>query len=274
MKFLFIFAIVLILLIFLYLFLAMPSIRGSKLLSRMSKKHYAHRGLHDKSIGVPENSMAAFRRAIDNGFGFELDVRLTKDGKLVVMHDNNTKRVAAANRLVSESTYAELHTLHLCGTDERIPLFSDVLALVDGRQGIIVEVKTEKNCDKVCRAVAEMLDRYRGDFVVESFDPMAVRWFKKHRPKYIRGQLVTRFSREGKKRIVTDIIESLLLMNVLGRPDFIAVNVNDINVPGVWLNRVLFGAKEFRWTVKTLKDYRAAVEKKSSTIFEGFIPEK
>ncbi len=274
MKFLLIFAIVIVLLIFLYLFLAMPSLRGSKLLNKLDKRHFAHRGLHDKSIGVPENSMAAFKRALEHGFGFELDVRLTKDGKLVVMHDNATKRMTGVDKLVSECTYAQLQTMRLGGTSERIPLFSEVLSLVNGRQAIIVEVKTNKDCDKVCRATAELLDKYKGDFVVESFDPTAVRWFKKHRPNYVRGQLVTRFSRDGKKKILSDIAESLLLLNVLGRPDFIAVNVLDANTPGAWLNRVLFGAKEFRWTVKNIKDHRAGVDKKASSIFEGFIPEK
>ncbi len=274
MKALFIILIVIILLLFLYLFLAMPAFRGSKKLNRLSKRNYAHRGLHDKSMGVPENSMAAFKRALEHGYGFELDVRLTRDGKLVVIHDENTRRVTGIPRLVSESTYAELQRLNLGGTGEKIPLFSEVLSLVNGREALIVEIKTNKNCDKVCSAAAKLLDKYKGDFVVESFDPMAVRWFKKNRPKYLRGQLVTRFSREGKKKIFADIAESLLLFNVLGRPDFIAVNVKDVNVPGVWLNRVLFGAKEFRWTVKNVKDFRAGVEKKASSIFEDFIPEE
>lgn len=274
MMFFLVLAIIIVVLLIVYIFLALPSFRSSKLLNRMSKKHYAHRGLHDKSIGVPENSMAAFKRALDNGFGFELDVRLTKDGKLVVIHDNNTKRVAGVEKLVSECNYSELQRLSLGGTGEKIPLFSDVLSLVKGREALIVEIKTNKDCDLVCSAAAKLLDNYRGDFVVESFDPTAVRWFKKNRPNYIRGQLVTRFSRDGKKKFFSDIAESLLLFNVLGRPDFISVNHMDANVPGVWLNRVLFGAKEFRWTVKSVKEHRAGVDKKASSIFEDFIPEK
>ncbi len=274
MKLFFFLVIIIILLIFLYLFLAMPAIRRSKLLNRISSRHFAHRGLHDRSIGVPENSMAAFRRSIENSFGFELDVRMTKDGRLVVMHDNATLRMTGVNKLVSESTYAELQALRLDGTNERIPLFCDVLSMVRGREALIVEIKTADNCDILCKAVAETLDRYMGDFVVESFDPRAVRWFKKNRPHFVRGQLVTRFSRDGKRKFFADIAESMLLFNVLGRPDFIAVNVLDVNTPGAWLNRVLFGAKEFRWTVKNVKDHRAAVEKKACSIFEGFIPQK
>ncbi len=274
MMFFLILAIIIILLIFLYIFLAMPAVRRSSLLRRISSKHFAHRGLFDASIGVPENSMAAFRRALEHGFGFELDVRLTKDGKLVVMHDNATLRMTGVNKLVSECTYEQLSKFRLGGTSEKIPLFSEVLSLVNGKQTLIVEIKTNKDCNKVCRAVAEQLDRYKGDFVVESFDPTAVRWFKKNRPHYVRGQLITRFSRDGKKKFFADIAECMLLLNVLGRPDFIAVNVLDVNMPGAWLNRVLFGAKEFRWTVKTQEDFDAALKSNSITIFEGFIPEK
>lgn len=274
MKFFLILAIIVVALLLLYLFLALPSLRRSKLLAKLDKRHFAHRGLHDKNIGVPENSMAAFRRALEHGFGFELDVRLTKDKQLVIMHDNATNRMTGVDKLVSESTYAELQTLRLGGTNERIPLFSEVLSLVNGRQALVIEVKTANDCNEVCSAVAKLLDNYKGDFVVESFDPLAVRWFKKHRPQYVRGQLVTRFCRDGEKKVFFDIVESLLLFNVLGRPDFIAINVLDVNTPGTWLNRHIFGAKEFRWTVNNLKDHRAGIDKKASSIFEGFIPEK
>lgn len=274
MMFFVILGIIIVLLIFLYLFLAMPSIRRSNLLNRISKRHYAHRGLYDNSIGVPENSMAAFRRSLEHGFGFEFDVRLTRDGKLVIMHDNALERMTGSKKLVSECTYAELSALRLNDTNEKIPLFSEVLNLVNGREALIVEIKTADDCDLVCSAVAKQLDNYRGDFVVESFDPRAVRWFKKNRPQYIRGQLITRFCREGKKNVFADIAECMLLLNVLGRPDFIAFNVLDVNTPGAWLNRVLFGAKEFRWTVKSVKELRAATDKKATCIFEDFIPEK
>ncbi len=267
-------ALIIVLLIFLYLFLAMPSIRSSKLLNKLCKRHYAHRGLYDKRMGIPENSMAAFRRSLEHGFGFELDIRMTRDGKLVVMHDNALERMTGVNKLVSDCTYAELSNLRLNGTDERIPLFSEVLNLVNGREALIVEIKTNKDCELVCGAAAKLLDNYRGDFVVESFDPRAVRWFKKNRPHYVRGQLITRFSRDGKKKIFSDIAECMLLFNFLGRPDFIAFNVRDINVPGAWLNRVLFGAKEVRWTINNIRDLAAAEEKKIPCIFEDFIPEK
>ncbi len=274
MMFFVILGIIIILLIFLYLFLAMPAIRRSNLLNRISKRLYSHRGLYDKSQGIPENSMAAFRRSLEHGFGFELDVRLTRDGKLVIMHDNALERMTGAKKLVSECTYAELSGLRLDGTNEKIPLFSEVLSLVNGREALIVEIKTADDCDLVCSAAAKLLDNYKGDFVVESFDPRAVRWFKKNRPEYVRGQLVTRFCRDGKKKVFADIAECMLLFNFLGRPDFIAFNVRDINIPGAWLNRVLFGAKEFRWTINNVKDLRAAANQNACCIFEDFIPEK
>ncbi len=261
-------------LLIVWIIMSKTSMRYCKRLAKPGNRSFAHRGLHDKSLGIPENSMAAFKRALDHGFGFELDVRLTKDGVPVIMHDNAALRMTGTDCLISDSTFEQLQYLRLAGTSEKIPMFSDVLSLVDGKQAIIVEVKTNNDCDKVCRTVAELLDKYSGDFMVESFDPAAVRWFRKNRPDYVRGQLVTRFSREGKKKPLLDFLECFLLFNILGRPDFIAVNVLDVNIPGVWLNRVLFGAKEIRWTVRTPEEHRAAIDKNASSIFENFIPEQ
>ena len=86
---------------------------------------YAHRGYHDKPR-VPENSMAAFRRAIENGFGAELDVHLMKDGRLAVIHDASLKRIInQPKRSIGDSTVAELSRY---AAEKDMPLYS---ALVD-----------------------------------------------------------------------------------------------------------------------------------------------
>ena len=104
---------------------------------------YAHRGYHDKPR-IPENSMAAFRRAIENGFGAELDVHLMRDGHLAVIHDASLKRTAGADVLVEDLTAEELKTYRLEGTDERIPLLEEVLELFQDRTPLIIELKAER----------------------------------------------------------------------------------------------------------------------------------
>ena len=58
----------------------------------LARWDYAHRGLHDKEVGSPENSLAAFKEAVESGYGAELDVHLLKDGNLAVIHDSSLFR--------------------------------------------------------------------------------------------------------------------------------------------------------------------------------------
>ena len=97
--------------------------------SALSGVRYAHRGLHDREQGVPENSMAAFRRAVEHGFGAELDVHLMADGALAVVHDSDLTRVCGRQVCIEDLTAGDLPDYPLMGTEEAIPLLEDVLAL-------------------------------------------------------------------------------------------------------------------------------------------------
>ena len=101
----------------------------------------AHRGLFDNNAEAPENSLAAFRNAVEHGFGMELDVQLTKDEKLVVFHDFDLKRMCGVHKKLTELTYAELEQYFLKNSTEKIPLFSDVLELINGKVPLVVEIK-------------------------------------------------------------------------------------------------------------------------------------
>ena len=104
--------------------------------------HYAHRGLHNAEKNIPENSLSAFRVAVEQGYGAELDVHLTKDGRLVVMHDESLKRTAGVEKNICDCTWEELKLLRLEGTEEPIPLFEEVLALFEGRAPLVVDIIT------------------------------------------------------------------------------------------------------------------------------------
>lgn len=114
--------------------------------AEMKKYDYAHRGLHEKDLSVPENSMAGFKAAVEAGYGIEFDLQLTKDKKVVVHHDRSLKRVCGADVSIGDLTYKELQQYRLQNTEERVPLFSDVLALVDGRTPLIIELKHYGRC--------------------------------------------------------------------------------------------------------------------------------
>ena len=151
--------------------------------------NFAHRGLHSRDKSVPENSLEAFELASRAGYGIELDVQLSKDGQVVVFHDDDLKRVCGVDCRVDERTYAELTELRLCGTEYTVPLFTEVLATVRGRSPLIVELKRGRRNIELCEKTYALLAEYRGDVCIESFDPFIVAWFRFHAPELLRGQL-------------------------------------------------------------------------------------
>ena len=115
--------------------------------------NFAHRGLHTRDRAVPENSLEAFRLAARAGYGIELDVRLTRDGQVVVFHDNDLKRLCGVDKRVDELDWAELQKLKLCGSEEGIPLFSDALDVIRGRGPLIVELKNGPRNRELCEKI-------------------------------------------------------------------------------------------------------------------------
>ena len=256
----------------LYLFLIMPRIAGRPDASMLMGRDYAHRGLHDNKSDAPENSMAAFKKAVDAGYGIELDVQLTRDRIPVVFHDESLKRVCGVDGNVRDYTYEELQSFRLLNSDERIPLFEDMLALVGGRVPLIVEIKIHEKASDVCEKVDALLRNYKGPYCMESFHPLAVRWYRKNRPEVIRGQLSCFFGTAEKREPFSRMLVHYLLTNVITRPDFIAYShANKGNLSRV-LCRKLFRALSVAWTVKSQEQLDACRNDFDLFIFEQFIP--
>lgn len=234
--------------------------------------NYAHRGLFDNKR-FPENSLGAFRAAADRGFGIELDVQLTRDGKVVVFHDYTLDRICGQNGTVSKMTLKELRACRLLNTDFTIPTLKEVLETVNGRVPLLIELKGESANDRLCLAVARLLDEYDGPFCVESFNPLLLRWFKIHRPEIARGQLVTNMleTRKNGNKVVNFLLTGMLL-NFLSRPDFIACDIQHMGGPSFYVCIKVFRAKQVYWTVKRREEFDAIREADAWSIFEGFIP--
>ena len=245
---------------------------GHKDLPALRGWYYAHRGLH--SQGVPENSMAAFRAAKDHGYGIELDVHLLKDGNLAVIHDHSLKRTAGIDIQIEDLTAADLDKYSLEETDEKIPLFSEVLELYKGEAPLIVELKaTAKNHAALCKATCDMLANYDGAYCVESFDPRCVAWLRKNRKEVIRGQLTENFFRSNSK--LPGVVKFLMkyhFFNVATRPDFIAYRFADRKNIGNFLCRKLWGIQGVTWTIRNKDDFDIAVAEDWIPIFENFEP--
>ena len=256
----------------LYALLVMPRVTMKPDMRRVLTD-YAHRGLFDNAEGVPENSLSAFKYAVDRGYGIELDLQLTADGKAVVFHDYTLKRMCGEDVRLSSLTLDELKKYRLLGTGCAIPTFEEVLSLVDGRVPLLVELKGESGNDELCSAVADLLDGYDGAYSVESFNPLLLRWFKKKRPDTIRGQLVTNLVKsKSKGNILRNIMLSGLFANFLSRPDFIAADEKYLRDISVRVCTSLFGARLFVWTVRKKEHFDINRENGDFSIFEGFEP--
>lgn len=262
-------AIVILLLLLLFL---IKGRTGHKDLPALRGWYYAHRGLH--SEGVPENSMAAFRAAKEAGYGIELDIHLLKDGNLAVIHDHSLKRTAGVDVPVEDLTSQDLDKYTLEGTEEKIPIFSQVLELYRGEAPLIVELKaTTKNHSALCKAACNMLESYNGPYCLESFDPRCIAWLRKHRPHLIRGQLTENFFRSNSKLpAIVKFAMKYNLLHVATRPDFVAYRFADRKNISNFLCRKLWKVQGVTWTLRSKEDFDTAVAEDWIPIFENFKP--
>jgi glycerophosphoryl diester phosphodiesterase len=250
----------------LLLFLVWPG-KPEKRHAWVRRWYYAHRGLFTRDQVTPENSMASFDAAAAAGFGIELDITLTADRQLVVFHDDSLDRMCGVQKNVWEVSHRDLSVLRLAGTDERIPLFSEVLALVNDRVPMIVEIKSSPLRRELCEAAARLLDGYGGRYCIESFDPRIVAWFRRHRPEVLRGQLASRGNKKGLAYRMQWFLLRYLLFNVLTRPHFIAYRIEDARNLSFRLCRRL-GALAVAWTVRESAGWATSQRLYDTSIFE------
>lgn len=257
----------------LYLLAIMPKMFSRRDISPFKGRFYAHRGLHNNIARTPENSIGAFRLAIENQYGIELDVRLSRDNIPVVFHDANLKRVCGLDKKVSDLTFDELNNLYLFDSNERIPLLTEVLQLVNGQVPLIIELKTSKNDTSVCKVVAPILDNYNGIYCIESFNPLIVIWYSKNRSNVIRGQLSTNYSKDGIKndKLINLLLQNLLL-NFAAKPDFISYNYKYSNMLSYVLCHKLYKTSTFAYTIRSKEELQKSMDRFDFFIFEGFRP--
>ena len=251
--------------------LVMPSRKLREQRDLFFHVNFAHRGLHSRDKSIPENSLSAFKAAVEAGYGIELDLQFSKDEQIVVFHDDTLNRVCGVDGRVDAYTLSELREMHLCGTDERIPLFSEVLELVGGKVPLLVEFKNGPKNDLLCEKTLPMLRAYKGDFCIESFTPFIVKWFKKNAPDILRGQLSAPAKEfKGELQPFAAFMLSHCYTNVLCRPHFISYH-KEKNYLSVRLADRL-GAMRFVWTVRPSDDIRALERKNDAVIFEFYTP--
>lgn len=256
----------------LYLLMIMPRICGKPQKSPHMGVLYAHRGLHDNKTPAPENSMKAFEMAVEAGYGIELDVQLTKDGIPVIFHDFTLERMCGVSGKVENMTYEQLKGLRLLNTEEKIPALKEFLDMVNGRVPLIVELKVEWTNLELCPVVDKMLTDYKGVYCIESFNPLALVWYRRNHPEVMRGQLSTNFRRDGNYKNAAYFLLTHLLTNCITSPDFVAYNCKFKSEPGRRICRKMYKNLAVAWTVKSQKQLESLEKDFDLFIFDSFIP--
>lgn len=261
-------------LLMLYLFLIAPRMWKKPDRTPLLNVLYAHRGLFDNKTDAPENSLPAFQKAVEAGYGIELDVQLSKDGIPVVFHDASLKRMCGVEGNVWDYPLSELKQLKLADSNAEVPTLAEVLDVVDGKVPLIIEYKLYVPQTKVCRLVNDLLRSYTGAYCIESFHPLALLWYRRHRPDVVRGQLCMEFWNEDKYRgNPFFFVLSYLVTNAAARPDFIAYKHSDASNLSFRLTKRM-GALAVAWTIKSQTQLEEAKKHFDLFIFDSFIPKK
>ena len=267
-----VFVAVALLLTFTYLLLIKPNKTEAEKMRPFEERLIAHRGLFTNPY-IPENSLTAFFGAIQNGYGIELDVQATADNKLVVFHDDSLLRICGINKKLTDCNYDELKSYRLFGTNEIIPLFDDVLKLIDGQAPLVIEIKSSGDYLKTVKLLNDSLKNYKGVYCIESFNARVLMWYKKHAPDVLRGQLSTNFIKDKSKlSVISKIVMTNLLLNFITKPDFIAYNQRYSKQFSFRLCKKLYKVKTVGWTVRTQDELKKAEQNFDAIIFDSFKP--
>lgn len=231
----------------------------------LSRSLIAHRGYYNNKKGIPENSVIAFKKAIDNNFLIELDVRLTKDKKLVVFHDDNLKRVCGVNKRVKDLIYKELLKYNLFDTTQKVPLFSEVIKLVNGRVPILIETKFHNRYGVLEKILINELSNYKGLYAIQSFYPLSLLWFKTNTKHIPIGLLSSNFKNNSNS--LKKLIGKTLILDLFFKTDFISYDLKGL--PNNNLSLKKDKKKIVIWTIKNKKDYDLAKKYTDALICEN-----
>lgn len=232
----------------------------------------AHRGLHSQTI--PENSLAAFTAALDNQYAIELDVQVIADHEVIVFHDDNIQRMCGEDKPVASLVRQDLDSCLLKSDsqhrEEKIPLLKEVFNLINGQVPLLIEIKRQPHFRQANLYILNELNKYKGQFAIQSFDPMILGWFAKRAPNMIRGQLSSDFRNEPLNPVTKYLLRNFKL-NFISKPSFIAYDVRDLPRPEVERRRKK-GQMIIGWTVDTQDVYERVKGFCDNIIFEDFQP--
>jgi glycerophosphoryl diester phosphodiesterase len=224
----------------------------------------AHRGLHTDLI--PENSLLSFQKALEKSYEIEFDLTITKDEKVVVFHDENLFRLCGVNKNIEEVEYSYLKELKLLNSEETIPLFEDLLTLIEGKIVLIIEIKKHNKIGVLENIVTKLLENYKGKYCICSFDKNILTWFKNNNSNLKRGLIFESCPKKFKK--YNKIL--FLYKYYKTKPDFISLDYKLLN-SSIYEFCEKNSLELITWTIKNKEDYAKIEKKVDGVIFEKFI---
>ncbi|WP_170336339.1 glycerophosphodiester phosphodiesterase family protein [Ruegeria arenilitoris] len=237
----------------------------------------AHRALHDKADKRPENSLAAVQAAMDAGYGVEIDLQLTSDGRAMVFHDYDMTRLTGQSgpiRQISSDEAAAVTLLH--SDDESIPSLQDVLELIDGKVPLLIEFKDQdgamgKGIGPLEQDAIRALEGYDGPLALMSFNPNSVAELARLAPHVPRG-IVTSSYDPKEWLLPADICDQLRDIPDFDRvgASFISHEVHDLDRPRVAELKAQ-GVPILCWTVRSVEQEAEARKVADNVTFEGYL---
>ena len=227
----------------------------------------AHRGLHDNDK-VPENSLLAFKKAMDKGYIIELDVHVLKDGHVVVFHDDNLKRLTGIDMKIKNTSLDYIKTLNLLNTNEHIPTLSEALRLINSSVPIIIELKTDVYHTKLVKPVMNILKAYKGKYAIKSFSPASIYYLRRKYPNVIRGQLSYDYHNKCMPYIMKYALQNMWF-NIFTKPDFISYDL--ASLPNKKVEKIKNKYYVLIWTIKNQDDLSKAKKYGDNFICENIL---
>ena len=236
--------------------------------SWLVNKYIAHRGFHDET--APENSLKAFKNAIEHDYSIELDVHPLEDGTPIVFHDETLKRLTGEDGYITKvKNVEELKKFNLLNTKEKIPTLQEALDLINGQTPVFIEIKDQNINSTFEKNIYEVVKNYKGEFAVMSFNPYSLKWFKQNAPEIIRGQLSCLFKNEKLSFFKKFALKRMFLNKTVSQPQFIAYKYDE--VPNKYIKKYK-DLPLLVWCVPSQQEYMKVAKHCDNIFFENFEP--
>jgi len=239
-----------------------------KRINQFLSRPVAHRGFHDLASGAPENTLAAFERAVQEGYPIECDLRLTKDNRVVVFHDDSLERLCGSSQLIEKCDYEELKNFKVQNTSESIPLLEELLELAGSRVPLLLELKVRKFSGELERRVRDLITLFQDTVALQSFHPVSVWWWNRNAPGFLRALVAGDLTGVKLPRWQRVMVENLAMLPLV-KPHFISYQGTELTRPVL----SIIDLPIFAWTAHSQKEGEGFLKNGASNIiFEGYRP--